>query len=81
MPGHWGWRSDRHRTNEQCRGVPAAYARSLVCGVTALVVDFRTRAAERKKLADSLDMKFFVEDRPAPGADSYAVVRSEIAAA
>jgi hypothetical protein len=53
----------------------------MVCGVTALVVDFRTRAAERKKLADSLDIKFFVEDRPAAGADSYAVVRSEIAAA
>jgi long-chain acyl-CoA synthetase len=47
-----------------------------LCGATALVVDFRTRAAERKKLADSLRIKFFVEDRPAPGTDSYEAVRS-----
>ena len=50
-----------------------------LCGATALVVDFRTRAAERKKLADSLDIKFFVEDRPAPGSEAYAVVRSDLA--
>jgi long-chain acyl-CoA synthetase len=48
-----------------------------LCGATALVVDFRTRAAERKKLADSLSIKFFVEDRPAPGSEAYAVVRSD----
>src|SRR5262245_12064220 len=50
-----------------------------LCGATALVLDFRTRAAERKKLADSLDLKFFVEDRPAPGPGSYAVVRNDAA--
>jgi long-chain acyl-CoA synthetase len=49
------------------------------CGATALVVDFRTRAAERKKLADCLDIKFFVEDRPAPGADPYMAMRSDAA--
>lgn len=48
-----------------------------LCGATALVVDFRTRAPERKKLADGLGLKFFVEDRPGPGADSYAAVRSD----
>jgi long-chain acyl-CoA synthetase len=47
------------------------------CGATALVVDFRTRATERKKLADSLGIKFFVEDRPAPGTDRYATVRND----
>jgi acyl-CoA synthetase (AMP-forming)/AMP-acid ligase II len=48
-----------------------------LCGATALVIDFRTRAPERKKLADSLDLKFFVEDRPGPGAGSYEAVRSD----
>lgn len=48
-----------------------------LCGATALVVDFRTRAPERKKLADGLGLKFFVEDRPGPGADSYAAIRSD----
>jgi acyl-CoA synthetase (AMP-forming)/AMP-acid ligase II len=48
-----------------------------LCGATALVVDFRTRAPERKKLADALGLKFFVEDRPGPGVDSYKAVRSD----
>jgi long-chain acyl-CoA synthetase len=48
-----------------------------LCGATALVVDFRTRAPERKKLADALGLKFFVEDRPGPGVDSYEAVRSD----
>jgi long-chain acyl-CoA synthetase len=48
-----------------------------LCGATALVVDFRMRAAERKKLAESLEVRFFVEDRPAPGVESYAVVRND----
>ena len=48
-----------------------------LCGATALVIDFRTRAPERKKLADSLGIKFFVEDRPGPGADVYEAVRSD----
>lgn len=48
-----------------------------LCGATALVVDFRTRAAERKKLAESLGVRFFIEDRPAPGSEPYAVVRND----
>ena len=48
-----------------------------LCGATALVVDFRTRAPEHKKLADALGLKFFVEDRPGPGVDSYEAVRSD----
>jgi long-chain acyl-CoA synthetase len=48
-----------------------------LCGATALVVDFRTRSAERKKLADSLGVKFFVEDRPAPGNEPYEAVRND----
>jgi long-chain acyl-CoA synthetase len=47
------------------------------CGATALVIDFRTRAAERKKLVDSLGIKFFVEDRSAPGTDAYPAVRTD----
>ncbi len=49
------------------------------CGATALVVDFRTRAAERRKLADSLGIKFFVEDRAPPGTDPYEAVRNDSA--
>jgi long-chain acyl-CoA synthetase len=47
------------------------------CGATALVMDFRTRANERRKLAESLGIKFFVEDRAAPGTDPYATVRND----
>ena len=50
---------------------------SWFCGATALVIDFRTRAPERQKLADSLGLKFFIEDRPGPGAGVYAAVRSD----
>jgi acyl-CoA synthetase (AMP-forming)/AMP-acid ligase II len=50
-----------------------------LCGATALVVDFRTRAAERKKLADSLGIKFFVEDRPSSGNESTIVVQNDAA--
>jgi len=46
-------------------------------GATALVVDFRTRAAERKKLSHRLGIKFFLEDRAAPGADSYNSVKND----
>jgi acyl-CoA synthetase (AMP-forming)/AMP-acid ligase II len=50
---------------------------SWFCGATALVVDFRTRAPERQKLADSLGLRVFVEDRPGPGAAVYDAVRSD----
>ena len=40
-------------------------------GASALVVDFRMRAIERQKLADTLKLVFFVQDRKAPGADPY----------
>jgi acyl-coenzyme A synthetase/AMP-(fatty) acid ligase len=38
---------------------------------TALMVDFRMRAAEREKIAENTGLKFFLEDRPAPGRESY----------
>ena len=40
-------------------------------GAVSLVVDFRTRAAERQKLAEALNLVFFAEDRKAPGGDPY----------
>lgn len=47
-------------------------------GATALVADFRTRAAERKRLVESLDIDFFVEDRKAPGNDVYPALKLDI---
>lgn len=40
-------------------------------GATALLSDFRNRAAERKKFAESFDLECFLEDRPAPGGEEY----------
>ena len=47
-------------------------------GATVLVTDFRSRAAERRKLAETLDLEFFVEDRPAPGVGEYPAFRLDV---
>ena len=47
-------------------------------GKTALVIDFRARAAERSKLAEALDLSVFVEDRPAPGKNDYSALHINV---
>lgn len=44
-------------------------------GATAMVTDFRSRAAERQKLAERLGLKFYLEDRAAPGGESYPALQ------
>jgi long-chain acyl-CoA synthetase len=41
---------------------------------SALIIDFRARAAERAKLVSGLGVRLFLEDRPAPGAEIYPAV-------
>jgi len=47
-------------------------------GATALVSDFRARGAERRKLAEALSLDYYVEDRPAPGSDTYPALRLDM---
>jgi acyl-CoA synthetase (AMP-forming)/AMP-acid ligase II len=42
---------------------------------TALIIDFRARANERSKLASALGVRMFLEDRPAPGTETYPSFR------
>jgi len=42
---------------------------------SALLLDFRARAAERSKLAAVLSVRMFVEDKAAPGTESYPAFR------
>jgi long-chain acyl-CoA synthetase len=44
---------------------------------SALVLDYRARASERRKLARALGVRLFLEDRPAPGSDDYPSFRLE----
>lgn len=44
-------------------------------GATAMVSDFRSRAAERQKLTERLGLKFYLVDRAAPGSESYPAVQ------
>lgn len=44
-------------------------------GATPLVADFRSRGVEREKLAKALDLRTYLEDRPAPGGGSYPAIR------
>jgi len=53
---------------------------SWLLGATALVADFRARAAERQKLASALNLEFFVENRKAPGADPYPGLKADLGA-
>ncbi len=47
-------------------------------GATALVTDFRSRANERQKLVEAMDLDFFVEDRPAPGGHDYPALKINV---
>ena len=49
-----------------------------LAGATALVADFRARAAERQKVTEVIGLDFFVEDRPAPGGDDYPAFRIKL---
>lgn len=46
-----------------------------IAGATALISDFRSRGFEREKLATALDLKFYIEDRRAPGGGDYPALR------
>jgi acyl-coenzyme A synthetase/AMP-(fatty) acid ligase len=46
-----------------------------ILDATALVVDFRTRAGERSIIAANLDVRAFLEDRPAPGKELYPALK------
>lgn len=46
-----------------------------ILGATALILDFRARAAERNHIAENIGVKFFIEDRPASGNETYPALK------
>lgn len=50
------------------------------CGASVLILDFRTRAAERQRLAGALKISFFIQDRSAPGPEDYPALDIDVGA-
>lgn len=44
-------------------------------GATALVADFRSRGPEREKLVETLKLRAYIQDRPAPGGGTYPFIQ------